>query len=97
MPKYHSIAADLVRDDRESLLKFASAFTIARHNPAAVKVNAEQLLKWLNEANGPDDESDRMASLYRAYRNREDDREPDNRPDLLIAEAEVYYVFLKTA
>jgi hypothetical protein len=44
-----------------------------------------------------DDKKNRFEALHRADMNRDHKRIPDGKPELLIAEAEVFYAFLKAA
>jgi hypothetical protein len=91
------LSADMIRIFRNRLLQFASSLTIFRSDPVAVAANAMVLQEWVDAADGPDDKRDRFTALERADDNRDDRREPDNAPEKLIAEAEVFYAFLKAA
>jgi len=91
------ITPDVVRLHRQSLLAFASRLTFRREDPRAVLANATALEAWLNAATGPGDKRNRMEALSRADSNRDNRRPADDNPASLIADAEVFYKFLKAA
>lgn len=88
--------AQLDRTEREQVLKYASSFTTDRANPDAVVANAKPLLDWL-QVRDLTDRVIRFNALSRAYCNRSFTRKPDDDPGKLIAEAEIFYAFLKAA
>jgi hypothetical protein len=97
-PINHSEEAnpELIRVERDHVLKYASALTTERSDPDAVVANAEVLLAWMSVLDAADRDA-RYRALSRAHHNRGFSRKPDDAPALLIAEAEVFYAFLKVA
>ena len=91
------IASDTALYHRQSLLAFASNLTVHRDDPREVSANATVLGSWLEAATGPNDRRSRFEALHRADNNRSSKRPPDGDPQKLIAEAEVFYAFLKAA
>ena len=87
---------ELIRVQRDHVLKYASDLTTERSDPDAVVGNAEVLLAWISVGD-PADRDARYRALSRAHHNRGWDRKPDDDPALLITEAEVFYAFLKAA
>jgi hypothetical protein len=81
---------------RDHVLSYAKALTVDAHTPAAVVANAKVLLDWLEVTDAADHDT-RQRALSQAHHSRSHRRAPDDRPDLLIAEAEVFYAFLKAA
>jgi hypothetical protein len=85
-----------VRIERKHVLGYASALTVERRDPSAVVANAKVLLDWM-EVQDVADREVRYMALSRAHNNRDFTRKPDNAPEKLITEAEVFYAFLKAA
>jgi hypothetical protein len=85
------------RYHRERALAFASGLTVYRENPEDVTKNARPLLAWLEAGVDFEDRRARFEALNRADMNRSCTRARDNAPEKLIAEAEVFYAFLKVA
>lgn len=86
-----------LRQEKTSVLGYASDFTTDRSTPEAVAANAAPLQAWLESALDADDRKDRLAALAQADSNRDFRREPDDDPARLISEAETYYAFIKAA
>ncbi len=89
--------ADWFRLERTGVLNYAGRLTQDASVPEAVLGNASVLQKWLEAAPTRDDRRDRLQALDQANSNRESGREPDDDPARLIAEADVYYAFIKGA
>jgi len=85
-----------VRIRRDHVLGYAGDLTTERSNPGAVAANAKVLIDWVETGDAAEQDA-RYRSLFRASNNRDFDRDPDDDPALLIAEAEVFYAFLKAA
>jgi hypothetical protein len=85
-----------VRIRRDHVLGYAGDLSTERSNPVAVAANAKVLIDWVETGDAAEQYA-RYRSLSRASHNREFDRTPDDDPALLIAEAEVFYAFLKAA
>ena len=86
----------LARVERRHVLDYASALTVDRSDPSSVLANAKALTDWM-EVRDVADRKVRYYALSRAHANRSYARRPDNAPETLIAEAEVFYAFLKAA
>jgi hypothetical protein len=82
------------RIERDHVLKWASELTVEKANPDAVIANANVLLDWMATQDAADRDA-RYKALSRAHHNRGWDRDRDDDPAKLIAEAEVFYAFLK--
>jgi hypothetical protein len=82
-----------LRWHRTAALRFAAAFATAKTDPVAVNANAMPLLEWL-ETGDAAEQRDRYEALDQAHSNRAPDREPDDAPESLIAEAKTYLAAL---
>jgi hypothetical protein len=93
----NELSPTLIRLHRADTLRFATALTVDKADPVSVTVNAIPIQEWMEKGDA-DEQKNRHAALRRAHENRDyAQRNADNAPELLIAEAEVFYAFLKAA
>lgn len=92
------------RHERTEVLRIASNLTSLRGDPGNVMRHVKVLADWLDQTDGDNDRRNRFVALQRADTNRAGQVvagvavvTPRDDPELLVAEAETYYGFLKGA